>query len=222
MRLEKESKIKIEDAGLFRDLYFTSLLESDSKDERIAALLHEEIGSELMALRMMVDQSKLDTEEKSSITDGLNAVMTKIKMLSSQLASPQLNEIGLSTAIENKCKTLSNASGVTVRFTADGDKSYALEKRLQKSAYLAITELMVCLIHHSKPTKIFVNALSKQNKFSVRIADDGEGLDFDEIIDSGKGCSHLMAVYGRLNQIKAQLEFEKTDKGSTITINIGK
>lgn len=205
----------------YRELYLETLEKVDLRECEVAEILHEEIGSELMAIRMMVKQALMDEQQKRVINEEINNVLNKLKVLSNQMNPLILSELGISEAIRKKCKLMNEEHGVVIRYTEDGDQENPLSRKIQSGLYKAVSEVIHFIIESGQPSKIFVNALNKPAKYSIRIEDDGQGVAAYSTKDKYNKAV-IKKIHGRLLQMNACFKLERHGRGSVITINIDK
>ena len=210
----------LSDIVSFKTLYLRTIQESDERDHKLAEILHEQISSELMAVRLMLKRIRIEENERKLVDAELGKIASRLKLLSNSIVPTHLVELGVGEAIKKCCKDLSERHDIVVRYTEDGDGESPLPWAVQNSLYKVVSEVLNGMIFNNRPEKILVNALNKNVGYSVRIEDDGKCLNGD--VFDGNYPNYIKNVMGRIIQLNARFNFDNDKNGNVVTIKIEK
>lgn len=159
------------------------VLESEERErERIAHELYagtaQTLAGLLVRLRVLsrhvdpeVDQSGID-----EITDELRTALQEIRSVARRLRPPELDELGVRSALEAHARTITEGAAIAVDFTGD-----VPEERLDSDARLGLfriaQEAITNAVEHGRPERISVGFHSTANGLRVEVVDDGRGFE---------------------------------------------
>jgi signal transduction histidine kinase len=103
----------------------------------------------------------------------------EIHRTSRQLHPAVLNELGLETALQEECETLSEHSGMRVRLTSTNLPA-ALPEDVSLSLYRVAQESLYNIRKHAGATEVNVRLEGTADGVSLQVADSGDGFDVEE------------------------------------------
>lgn len=204
----------------YKKLYLKSILQADVRDNRISEILHEEIGSELMAIKLKLSESTIVHDDRIEMENLLNKLLSKIKVLSDSICPSALIELGVGKALQQKCRKLNELGPINVAFYGFGTDRDNLDLEKQTGLYHASNEIIDNCIKHANCSELRISAIGSKDQYCVKIEDNGEGFEPNEdtiFQDTYKG---LQKVYGRVIQIGGSISFQKNDRGTVVTITV--
>ncbi|WP_338686309.1 ATP-binding protein [Haloferula helveola] len=150
--------------------------------ERISANLHDELGANLHAIGLLGDLAKDSVDSKDDLLD----IVDRIRSLTERTGSAARNCANM-LAAKGVCEDLvEDLSRDSDRILADLENSlsvrgqehlHQLTRRKRMDLYLFHKEALVNVIRHSGATTVETVLESVPGKVSLRITDNGKGLD---------------------------------------------
>jgi PAS domain S-box-containing protein len=190
----------------------------DEERRRLARDLHDELGQQLSALKMMLPKRKED-EEASEVLD--NAI-SAVRNLSYLLHPPLLDETGLRSALYWYVDGMVKRSGIQISLTITPQVFPRLAKDLEMTIFRVIQESLTNVYRHANSESVRVE-IDKQSEWVVmRIRDYGKGLP-REI--SGKTSSSSLGVgitgmRERVRQFGGELTLSRAEPGTLVEAKI--
>jgi signal transduction histidine kinase len=202
----------------------TSSIDAQEKERvRIGHDLHDEIGSSLSAIKMMVNQIQWHDDESSHIVLGMKHVLTNtiqdVRNISMNLYPSVLAKFGLVDALQNLATVLSNASNLSVDLATD--ESFDLPYEKQLAIYRIVQELSNNALKHAQATELNIELKQTNGQLLLVVKDNGCGYDpsaFKAIKQSGIG---LKSIEARTAILQANMQIiSSKNLGTQIEINI--
>ena len=217
---EKRRKIEIE----YQQKMIQSQIESQEKErKRIAADLHDSIGSLLWAAKLNIAflgrsvQLNDDLKESYSETmDILDQSIESVKRISWELTPEAFRHSGLSSSIKELCTRL-NGKGQALVWKEEGDVVFWRNGRALM-VFRIIQELVNNAVKHAHANTIWVEVNWKKDALIISVTDDGVGFALDDKIKNGVGWWNITH---RADKINAEIKIsDSLQKGSSIKVNV--
>lgn len=161
--------------------------------KRVAAELHDNLGSTLSALKWRLealDSESLNKRERAiyeSIKSMMNGAYEDVRNLSHNLLPRELEEKGIVGAIEKLVKELSSLNKIKIEFIYRGNFE-KIKESISFELYSICLELVNNAFKYSNATQITINLTEENNKIAFSIHDNGIGL---ENTKEGMGLSNI-------------------------------
>ncbi|WP_420576102.1 sensor histidine kinase [Ekhidna sp.] len=198
-----------------------ALLEGQDKErKRIAAELHDNLGSILVTLNMYADalQTKKPEEMKrlaEKIGETTRLANEETRKISHSLDSGMLNHFGLEAAIKQLSEAVSSIRKLTFNISIQIEENLGPEISLE--IYRMIQEMVNNTLKHAKATKIHLELTQMDKSLNLIFEDNGIGFDRNEIT-RGMG---LKNIENRVQKLNGDLTIDsRISKGSTFIIEI--
>jgi signal transduction histidine kinase len=219
---DQEVKVGQEDALLVRRLVKAQELER----LRLAHELHDELGQDITALSLGLKtlETFVGMPEAASRIAALQSIVKRLSIAihgaATDLRPPQLEEVGLSGALEELVATWATR----LEMRADVDLEAVSEIANEEGAlvvYRVVQEALTNIAKHARARTMSVWAVRVPGFVKVVVRDDGAG--FDAVVP---GWMHspslgLLGMRERLNLIGGKLEIEsKAGHGTAILASI--
>jgi len=196
--------------------YF-DLLEAEK--QRIGLDLHDDLGSSLSAVRMLLKCIEAPNEEAAAIVAkcevNIDGLMTKIRRIAYNMTPFVLQKKGLAAALEELVESMTYPAGINTVYYND-----VVVYNKEKSIYIyrIVQEVLNNMAKHSKATEFQLNLSRNGNKMLLFMEDNGIGFDRKDIDVSGLGLRNISA---RAEFLKADVYLEtEPGKGVQILIEI--
>ena len=189
--------------------YANTITAQETERKRLAADLHDDIGTSLAALRGRITNNP-GAEEL------LNKIMTDVRTVSHNLLPVELHDLGLIDTLNEVARRLETASGIRFLFIASGDP-VPLGASADLILYRAVQELMHNIVRHSKATEAVVQLVYHHSHLNITIEDNGCGFDPD--VPGGDGIG-LKNVSSRIQWLGGVVAVDSGEQGTTIRLDI--
>ena len=199
---------------------------SEREQERIGCDLHDGLGQYLVAIGMSADSLKDDLEKDSlqgakeahKIADLLHDAVVQIRDISRGLSPVDRDEGGLEAALEELVGSASRLSGVSCSFICEGN--VPLQDNPEAVHLFRIAqEALNNAIKHARPKLVVVALEANNGSLSLRVSDDGAGLEANGSKDK-KGMGFSIMQY-RARMLGGTLEvLPNSPAGTTVVCSI--
>lgn len=221
MLLQKEAMQKAE-LEHREGLLHAAIQSQEEERKRIGRDLHDDVGSALSNLRMVL--SKADTVQHtpaSATTKPLiDNIINTVRNISHTLSPPGLDLFGLEHTLHELCDTFNTSGQLHLSMeNSSGASLDAIGKERSLTLYRVIQELLSNTVKHAQATTVNIFIVQEaKDMLSIIYQDNGKGMDAAAIKKSGMGMQNIES---RLGMIKAPYEIEsEPGKGFKITIKL--
>ncbi|MEP7263001.1 MAG: sensor histidine kinase [Bacteroidota bacterium] len=198
---------------------------TETERKRIAGDLHDEIGSHLSTIRMLLNnfKSKSDNpKEVEGLADEskslLDNTISSVRTISHNLLPPGLEKFGLVNTLEDLCSSLRASASVSVELNVQ-DGFPELSKTTELALYRIAQELTTNSLRHSKAIKLTMNLNFDNATITFSFQDDGVGID-EKLLSQKKGLG-LLNIETRAIALNGKCTFTTaTRKGFKAIIEI--
>src|SRR5882757_3850241 len=194
----------------------------------IAQELHDNIGQVLSVVKLSLSILPLDAQHPAyeSVQNSrqmLNKVIYDMADLTKSLHTDRIAQIGLVEAIRFDLESLRRTGLVEVGFTVAGEE-YAFENQRAIFLFRMFQEMINNILKHSKATQVNIAVnYSIDNKFVLKVEDNGEGFDVDKKRTTASSSSGigLKSMTNRASLIGAQISVQsQPGKGTSIKVEL--
>ena len=152
----------------------------DDERRRIARELHDGLGQELVAMKMMVNGILHDApwlkERVDEVTSMIDSASREIRSLSHLLHPPLLDEVGLISAVRWYLDGLTKRSGIETALEVQPNEFPRLSPDLERAIFRITQEALTNVFRHSGAQKSWVGVEQRESEIVVRVRDDGKGI----------------------------------------------
>lgn len=165
-----------------RELSSRLITVQDEERRRIARELHDGLGQELSAAKMMVDgialgQSRESAEQITAHAGALiGSAIQQVRSISHLLHPPLLDEMGLQSAIHWYLEGLSKRSGIETSMEVFPEEFPRLAREMETAVFRVVQEALTNVFRHSGARRAWVTMAKKEKEVVVTIGDDGKGI----------------------------------------------
>ena len=178
----------------------------DEERRRIARDLHDGLGQELTAAKMMVDAipHQLATAKDNAARDAsdlIQSALHKTRTISHLLHPPLLDEVGLRSALQWFVEGLKQRSGLNATLELDPPDFPRLVPELETAIFRIVQEGLTNAFRHSGGTKAeVIVTLARSGQLAISIQDDGKGISED--IEQFRADSIGVGIGGMRQRVK--------------------
>ena len=202
------------------------LIVQDEERRRFARELHDSVGQNLAALKMVLSGMQAKLPGDYTVEDCLKLLddsLSETRTISHLLHPPLLDEIGLKSASRWFVEGFAKRSGIATKLDiADGAER--LPDLMELVLFRVLQEGLTNVHHHSGATKAEVSLAEVGNNVVLRIKDYGKGLPQDVLQNMREGGQPrgvgLASMTERLREIGGHLEVTSTADGAEIVARV--
>jgi PAS domain S-box-containing protein len=180
--IELERMVESRTAAL-RRLSNRMMTMQDEERRRIAREIHDGLGQELAAAKMILDgiiakDSSPSIRQASLETSQLiDRAIQQVRTISHLLHPPLLDEVGLVSALRWFLEGLSERSGINVVLDVQPAELGRLRSELETAIFRIVQEALTNMFRHSGARNGSVTLVGKDDAIAVTVRDDGKGIE---------------------------------------------
>jgi signal transduction histidine kinase len=195
----------------------------DQEQRRIARELHDGLGQELIAAKLLTDSIqdaghlvavKAKAVEVSGLID--NAIK-QVRSVSHLLHPPLLDEIGLQPALEAYIEGLMKRSGIKTAIEVKPSDFPRLVPDLEIAIYRVVQEGLTNVFRHSGAQSVTVTLTADGRRVIIRVRDDGKGIPKQiEQFQSGSIGVGVSGMRQRIKECGGELRLQNVNPGTLL------
>lgn len=198
------------------------LLKQDEIERRtLAADLHDQVLNDLKQLMQRFDEYLADHSETKAaqVKELTNQVMVEIREVMDALSPSVLEHLGLPAAIEDCLRRGAKRSGFKIRFKNSADETLLPRLSIveQGLLYRLVQESITNVCKHANASLVKVTVATTGDTLSVKIIDDGRGIDLDKMSETSRGLKYMRY---RAELIGARITWNSGENGKGTTVEI--
>ena len=196
----------------------------DEERRRMARTLHDELGQELVALKLELD-SVSDSELKANrnlmhATELASSALQKVRNMSYLLHPPLLDESGLLPALHWYFEGLQSRGQLRITFEYRPILFPRLPREIETAVFRVIQESLTNIYRHAETQDARIELFQESDSVTVRVRDFGKGipdLKFGTGIAPGVGISGMKE---RVKQLNGELRISRAEPGTLVQATI--
>lgn len=199
-------------------------IEAQEKERvRIGHDLHDEIGSSLSTIKLLINHVQCEDEESQRIVLSVKNILIdtiqNVRNISMNLYPSVLQKFGLADALQYMVNVLTEVSPLKFDFTADELTSLTFMEEL--ALYRIAQELVNNTIKHAGATHVLIELAQHDQVVSLRVQDNGCGFDYKELEKNSNVGIGLKSIEARKAMLHADMQINSVEgQGSQITITL--
>jgi PAS domain S-box-containing protein len=204
---KKEEEKTINYQQQLKSLTSELILAEQKERQHFADFLHDEVGQQLFATRLQLEQLKdsLSSPENIKTLDNalnnLYQVMNQTRSLTSELSSPILKQLGLEKALEWLAEQTHKKYDILVTFEDDKEEK-PLDDNTKLLLYQSVSELFTNIAKHAQTKSASISIKRDASNVQICVEDSGVGF----LIPNGASSDANLAGGIGLFRIKERLE----------------
>lgn len=199
----------------------------DDERRRIARELHDGLGQDLAAAKMMmdgiIDNNSVQASRRVArdASETIDRAIQQVRSLSHLLHPPLLDEVGLLSALRWYLDGLTKRSGIVTSLDVQPPTFPRLGAELETAIFRIIQEALTNVYRHSGAQKAWVTLVRRDNQVSVMIRDDGKGIEnpVAELRPGSIGIG-IGGMSQRAKEFGGELRLSNTDPGTLVEIAV--
>jgi len=154
----------------------------DEERRRFARDLHDGIGQELAAAKIMLDsllqRAPVPEKEKAiwEATEIVDRAIQQVRSMSHLLHPPLLDEGGLFSALRWFLEGVTERTGIQTSLDLQPPEFPRLPPQLETMVFRIVQEALTNVFRHSQARTACVTLIRKENSLLLRVKDDGKGI----------------------------------------------
>jgi signal transduction histidine kinase len=218
-----QAAIAIEIAKLYEQAEQLAVME---ERQRLAREMHDSLTQALYSLALYVDAARmaLNAQKLDAVASHLDALrnmaretMLDMRLLIFELHPPILEEEGLTAALQARLDAVEARAGVQTHLNVEGERR--LPPAVEMEIYRIVQEALNNVVKHAHAQAVNINLDFGEERFEMRIWDDGVGFDPDTAGQlGGMGLQNMLE---RMHQIGGTLRIKSApNRGTLITAEV--
>jgi signal transduction histidine kinase len=211
-----------------RRLSTSMIAAQDEERRRIARDLHDGLGQELAAAKMILEG--VDREYSSghpmvqTVADACSIIdraIQQVRNISHLLHPPLLDEIGLHSALQWYLEGLSKRSGIAISLEVQPQDFPRLAPEVETAFFRIIQEALTNVFRHSEARQAWVSMVKEESQLIGMVRDNGKGIPtgvaefWPESIGIG-----IAGMRQRVKEFSGELRLKNTGDGTTLEVFI--
>lgn len=216
-----QAAIAIENARLFRDLKAAEgqlrglsarIIEvQEAERQRIGRELHDHAGQALLALRaelqILARQLPAPAESAEAQLAKVDEIVREtgrdLRLLAHDLRSHLLEELGLSSALQQHVRDFTERFGVRAELVAQDDALRRRPRAVELAAFRIAQEALTNVARHAAARTVRVSLVELPGRLQLIVEDDGRG--FDPEACGAQGCYGIIGMRERAAAVEGTL-----------------
>jgi len=198
----------------------------DEERRRIARELHDSVGQELAAAKMILDSIMLKTHSQpdqavAEASNGIDRAIQEVRTMSHLLHPPLLDEVGLVSALRWYLDGLTKRSGIETSLEVDPSNFSRLPRDMETAVFRIIQEALTNVFRHSGASRAWVSLTQGEKHVVVVVRDNGKGLGEETVrLRPGSVGVGIGGMRQRVEEFGGALQLANVDPGAMIEVLI--
>jgi signal transduction histidine kinase len=165
-----------------RTLSSNLIATQDDERRRIARELHDSLGQELSAAKMMTDKivmlnrSSESKNEAAEISNLIDHAIQQVRSISYLLHPPLLDEIGLQSALQFYLEGFTKRSGIEIQLETQPSNFPRLAPEMETAIFRIVQEAVTNVFRHSGAREAWVTLMKDDSQVVGTVRDNGKGI----------------------------------------------
>jgi signal transduction histidine kinase len=199
----------------------------DEERRRVARELHDGLGQDLAAAKMMLDALILHDANRA-VEDGIvetaeiiDRTIQQVRSVSHLLHPPLLDEVGLLSALQWYLDGITKRSNIETSLDVNPPEFPRLTAELETAVFRIVQEAMTNVYRHSGARRAHVTLYCVDGHITVTVKDDGKGLQEPsvEMKPGGIGIG-IGGMSQRAKELGGQFTLANANPGTLVTVMI--
>jgi len=206
-----------------RNLSGSLIATQDEERRRVARQLHDELGQDLVAAKMMMDgivrcDSAQAVEQAAADASKLvDAAIQQVRSLSHLLYPPLLDEVGLRSALQWYVDGVARSSGIAVALDIQAPDFPRPSPELETAIFRIIQEALTNVFRHSGARKGLVTVQQRDSQVYVSVRDYGKGIGEQLSRSHGAGVG-IRGMKQRADELGGELRISDAAPGTLVEV----
>jgi len=199
-------KLSNEKLSYQKDLVNSIIESQESERRRIGQDLHDDVGTSLSNLRLIIYQIGKGSEPVEFYCRESNAIIDKViddvRNISHNLLPANLSLYGVAGAIHELCELINKCGNVNIIIRNDAPFLLSnLNDKIALCLYRVFEELLTNTIRHAGASNAWINFAENEGQLTIHYGDDGKGMDITQSKKKGIGMRNIESRLEYLNAV---------------------
>jgi len=201
----------------------------DNERRRIARAMHDGLGQELGAAKMVLDgiialDEAADSRKGRAVGDAsamIERAMQQVRSISHLLHPPLLDEVGLSSALGWFLEGFTKRSGIGTSLDLQPREFPRLSSELETAVFRIVQEALNNVFRHSGARNGWITLKQRDGQLTVTVRDDGKGISAG-VIECRLDCIGvgIGGMRQRVKEFGGELHLENCNPGMQVAVII--
>jgi two-component system, NarL family, sensor histidine kinase UhpB len=196
-----------------------SLEAQEGERRRVAQELHDEVGQALTAIVLQLDRVSRNAppalrDELEEARESARDSLGDVRRIAQRLRPEVLEDLGLSNALQALCDRIAEHGDLRVRGLLSPDPG-PLDPQVELVVYRVAQEALTNVLRHADAAEIVVELRRADGFLTLRVADDGVGL--DHRANRGGG---LQGMRERALLVGGRILVRELDPGTEVSLRL--
>jgi signal transduction histidine kinase len=213
--------------GQLRRLSARLMIAQDEERRRIARDLHDGIGQELAAAKIMLDTMLQQTWERGQdkyigeASETVERAIRQVRSMSHLLHPPLLDEAGLCSALRWFLDGMTERTGIQTTLDLQPGDFPRVAPQLERAIFRIVQEALTNVFRHSHARSAAVTLLHKDNNFLLTVKDDGKGVteETEQLLPGSIGVG-IGSMRERAREMGGQLRIINANPGTIVEVQV--
>ena len=199
----------------------------DDERRRFARELHDGLGQELVAVKMIVDSiGHLPAPEAKDLAATQSSVLIdralqQVRSISYLLHPPLLDEGGLRSALQWYVDGLAERSDIVTSIHFQPNDFPRLPPELETAIFRIVQEALSNIVRHSEARNAGVSVAKGKKEITIRVCDDGKGI-AEQVLSMQQGSIGvgIAGMRQRAKEFGGELKLKNARPGTLVEVQI--
>jgi len=199
----------------------------DDERRRFARELHDGLGQELVAVKMIVDSiGHLSTSEAKDLAATqssalIDRALQQVRSISYLLHPPLLDEGGLRSALQWYVDGLAERSDIVTSIHFQPNDFPRLAPELETAIFRIVQEALSNIVRHSEARNAGVSVAKAKKQITIRVCDDGKGI-AEQVLSMQQGSIGvgIAGMRQRAKEFGGELKLQNARPGTLVEVQI--
>jgi len=199
----------------------------DEERRRFARELHDGIGQELAAAKIMLDgllqQPRGRGKEKAigEASEIVDRAIQQVRSMSHLMHPPLLDEGGLFSALRWFLDGMTERTGIQTSLDLHPPEFPRLAPQLERAVFRIVQEALTNVFRHSQAKTARVTLVQKENSLQLTVRDDGKGVaEQTAQLRPGSIGVGISGMRERARELGGELRMSNTNPGTSVEVLI--
>ncbi len=191
----------------------------DEERRRIASSLHDDLGQELVALKLELSAAARSERESRHLLRSISMaedVLQKVRSMSYLLHPPLLEESGLLPALHWYFDGLQSRGQVRITFEHRPVIFPRLPRDIETAVFRVVQESLTNVYRHSESQDARIELIQESGHVTLRIRDFGRGIPDNKILMSSVPGVGISGMRERVKQLNGDLRISRAEPGTLV------
>jgi PAS domain S-box-containing protein len=197
----------------------------EEERKRISQALHDEMGQNLTALQLDVDWMRRHCQGLPPVVGAIDRMKrciedsaASMRRIVADMRPRVLDDLGIDVAIRGLVQDVSTRTGLTVRFTCEGQLD-DIGDTMKTALYRMLQECLTNVTRHAQASTVDVRLVASERDIQMVVSDDGRG--FSPQAHFKPGSFGLFGLGERAGQLGGTVAVESAPaKGTRVVVRL--